>query len=229
MSRQNLALTGVGVLVLLAFGLMAWAATRTVPPSAPPPSPTMPAAPTIQPDARPDTAAPTSSGVIATDLFSLTLPAGWQFTTQPWPTMQSAGATVAAPLIAAWPGASNFAESPVRLTIAALPRHDLALAQYLRDVEEQFNNTPGIGDVAGSIVTDLRRDGLPVAVLTYTTSMPTGAFAGQQAATFDAAGAHLLLLTLVQPADADDGASLLHTLMDALHLIDAVDANAPSG
>lgn len=217
MSRQNLALAGVGILVLLALTFTAWAALRPL--SAPPAAEvTPPAADTPTPTAPPEAppVAATASSVIATDLYTLTLPEGWQWTTQVWTGDQPAALTQPAPVVIAWPIGGAFEASPTRLSIAALPRQALSLERYLLDVTEVFSNTAGADVVDARVVTDLRRDGLPVAHIRYVMSSPAGDVSGNQAATFDATGSHLLIATLVQPVVLEEDERLFRTLIGSL-------------
>lgn len=212
MSRQNLALAGVGLLVLLALAFLSWAALRPL--SAPPVAVTPQADVTPSPTASPDT--PTARSVIATDLYALTLPEGWQWTTQAWPDEQLTAAASLAPVVIAWPAGSSFEASLTRLSIATMPRQALSLERYLLDVTETFSDTAGVDVVDARVVTDLRRDGLPVAFIRYEMTVSGGEVSGRQAATFDATGTHLLIVTLVNQANVADDERLFRSLFDAL-------------
>lgn len=223
MSRQNLALAGVGLLVLLALAFLGWAALRPlpVPPAAvtPPvdvtPSPTAAPPSTALPDAT--TTHASTSSVVATELYTLTLPEGWQWTTQAW----TGDPPVAAPVtsvVIAWPAGSSFETSLTRLSIATLPRQALSLERYLLDVTEVFSDTAGVDVLDARVVTDLRHDGLPVAFIRYVLPASGGEVSGRQAATFDASGTHLLIVTLVHHADSDETERLFRTLVGALNM-----------
>ena len=214
MRRQNLMLVIIGGLVLIALIFMGWAAARPLPSAAPDITPTPP---TMTVEAT--SAAPLLASVINTELFTMTLPAGWQATTQTWTGDQPEGMPHLAPLVVAWPGSGAFEQSRVRFSIAAMPRNALSLEQYLIDVTEQFSGTTGVSNVDAGFVTDLRRDGLPAALVTYDMMTPAGAFTGYQAATFDASGTQLLIATLAHAADAEDGDRLFRDLMGSLHLL----------
>lgn len=225
MLRQNLTLAGVGILVLVALGFLGWAALRPltspVAMATPQPSATAPA------PALPDTASATDAemvivaetgGVIATTLFTMTLPAGWQWTTEPLTGDRPEAITQLAPLVIAWPAGASFAQSQIRFSIAAMPRNALSLEQYMADVAEHFSSTTGVDVVDARLVTDLRRDGMPAALIRYVTTSPIGESSGYQAATFDATGTQLLIATLVHQIAATDGERLFYTLVGALHL-----------
>ncbi|HAJ34385.1 MAG TPA: hypothetical protein DCL15_01650 [Chloroflexi bacterium] len=218
MSRQNLALAGVGLLVLLALAFLGWAALR--------PLPTSPAAITPQVDATPPpTVAPpptalpdaTTSSVVATELYTVTLPEGWQWTTQAWTGDAPVTASVT-PVVIAWPAGSSFETSLTRLSIATLPRQALSLERYLLDVNEVFSSTAGVDVLDARVVTDLRHDGLPVAFIRYIMPASGGEVSGRQAATFDASGTHLLIVTLVNHADSEESERLFRTLVGALNM-----------
>mgnify|MGYP005840739061 CR=1 FL=1 len=234
MSRQNLALIGVGILVLLALAFTVWAAVRplSAPPTAvvtpsaevaPSTEVTPPAEVTLTPTALPD--ALTVSSVITTDLYTLILPAGWQWTTQVWAGDSSAAVAQLAPVVVAWPPNNSFEASPTRLSIATMPRQALSLERYLLDVSEVFSNSADAGVVDARIVTDLRGDGLPVAYIRYIMSTPAGEVSGHQAATFDGAGSHLLIVTLAHPSALEEGERLFRALIGSL----IVPAKAASG
>jgi hypothetical protein len=220
MSRQNLTLAGVGLLVLLALAFLGWAALR--------PLPTSPAVGTPQADATPTPTATvptpttlpeatTTSSVIATDLYTLTLPEGWQWMTQAW-TADLPVAAQLAPVVLAWPVGSSFEASVTRLSIATLPRQRLSLERYLLDVTESFSGTAGVDVVDARVVTDLRRDGLPVALIRYDMAVDGGEVSSRQAVTFDATGTHLLIVTLVHRAGSEESERLFRTLVGALYV-----------
>lgn len=223
MLRQNLTLAGVGLLVLAALAFLGWAALRplTSPVVAATPQPGATAPASALPDTAPATvAAPVAAmgGVIATTLFTMTLPEGWQGTTEPLTGDQPEAITQLAPLVIAWPAGTSFAQSQARFSIAAMPRNALSLEQYMADVAEHFSSTTGVDVVDARLVTDLRHDGLPAALIHYVTTSPTGEISGYQAATFDATGTQLLIATLVHQIAATDGERLFYTLVGALHL-----------
>jgi hypothetical protein len=166
-----------------------------------------------------------TGAVIATDLFTMTLPEGWQWTTQPWPDDRPEMTSQLAPLVTAWPVGESFEQSQIRFSIAAMPRHALSLERYILDVTEHFSSTTGVDPVEARLVTDLRRDGLPVAFIRYATTSPAGEVSGYQAATFDITGTQLLVATLVHQADTTDGERVFRTLVGSLHL----PANQASG
>ena len=216
MQRQNLVLVAVVMLVLAAMGFMGWAATRSATPAAEP-------APVATPivTARPgDQVAVETGGVVATALFTLTLPAGWQHTTQAWTGGQPAETAYLAPLMVAWQGGATFEQSPMRLSIAALPRNDLSLQQYLLDVTEQFSSTQSVSEITAHLDTDLRRDGLPAALIHYSVAMPAGELEGYQAAMLDASGSQLLLATLVHQTDGAETEALFRSLLSSLHFLE---------
>lgn len=216
MQRQNLVLVVVGMLVLAALGFMGWAATRPAPPAA-----------ELAPVATPmgtahagDKVAAMTGGVVATDLFTLTLPADWQYTTQVWTGKQPAEMAYLAPLVVAWQGGATFEQSPMRFSIAALPRNDLSLQQYLLDVTEQFSDAQGVRDITARLDADLRRDGLPAAFVHYSMATPAGEVGGYQAAMLDASGSQLLLATLAHQADGAETEQLFRSLLSSLHFLE---------
>ena len=161
MQRQNLLVMVVGGLVVAAVLFMGWAATRSLTPAAEaPPATATPATPAPSPAAQ-----PAAGGVIATELFTMTLPAGWGYTLQAWRGEQPTAAEALAPLVTAWQGGAAFADSPNRFSIATMPRNDLELEQYPLDVMEQLSTMAGIGNVTSELVTHLRRDALPAALV----------------------------------------------------------------
>lgn len=225
MQRQTLLLVAVGGLVVAALIFMGWAATRSLTPAAEaPPATVTPAAgapsPTVQ---------PTAEGIIDTGLFTMTLPAGWGYTLQVWHGEQPAAAEALAPLVTAWQGGATFAESPNRFSIATLPRNELELEQYVIDVTEQLSTMAGVSNITSELVTDLRSDGLPAALVRYTMATPAGEFTGYQAATLDAAGTQLIVATLAQRRDGADDPSLFRTLIGALHFLEPAPAASPGG
>ncbi len=224
MQRQTLLLILVGALVVAALLFMSWAATRPIAPAAEAPT----AVATVAPPPSPS-AAPAAEGIITTELFTMTLPPGWQYTTQQWAGEQTGAMAPPAQLVTAWQGGAAFEDSPLRFSIAALPRHELALEQYVIDVIEQFSRTTGVSAVTAAIVTDLRRDGLPAALVSYTLATPAGEFTGHQAAALDAAGTQLIIATLAQRNDGADSEPLFRTLIDALHFLEPATAGSPGG
>ena len=214
MSQQNLALFGVGGLVLVALVFMGWAAVRPLDPSVAVATPQLTAAVVAM---TPPATTGAVGDIIATELFTMTLPDGWQWTTQAWSGEQAASAQLA-PLVLAWPVGENFEQSQTRFSIAAMPRNELSLERYLLDVTEHFSDTAGAATVDARLVTDLRRDGLPAAIIAYTISSPAGEVNGYQAATFDTTGTQLLIATLVHQADTTDGERLFRTLVGSLYL-----------
>lgn len=214
MSRQKLTLAGLGLLTLGALAFLGWAALRPVTSSVAEVTP--PPAASTQPSTLP--AAAMTDNVIATDLFTMTLPEGWQWTTQPWGDWQSDRDPQIAPLALAWPIGSSFEESATRFSIAAMPRYALSLEQYMLDVAGALSDTTGVAAVNARLVTDLRSDGLPTALIRYVTKSPAGEMIGYQAATFDDTGAKLLIATLVHQPDLPDGERLFRTLVSSLHL-----------
>jgi hypothetical protein len=214
MQRQNMMLVVVGVLVLIALIFMGWAATRPLPSADADATPTLPITMTAAASAE-----SLPGDVIATEFFTMTLPTGWQATSQTWTGDQPEGMTHLAPLIVAWPGEGAFEQSRVRFSIAAMPRNALSLEQYLVDVTEQFSGAAGMSNVDIALVTDLRQDGLPAAMVTYAMTTPAGAFTGYQAATFDALGTQLLIATLVHEASVEDGDRVFRDLVGSLHLL----------
>lgn len=216
MSRQNLTLLGVGGLVLVALAFMGWAVLRPLNSSVAVATPQLTAAAAVA--MTPPAAPVIAGGVIATDLFTMTLPEGWQWTTQAWSGEQAAANAHLAPLVLAWPDGENFEQSQTRFSIAAMPRNELSLERYLLDVTEHFSDTAGADTVDARLVTDLRHDGLPAAIIAYAISSPAGEVNGYQAATFDTTGTQLLIATLVHQTDTTDGEHLFRTLVGSLYL-----------
>lgn len=99
-------------------------------------------------------------------------------------------------LLAAWAEAPHFATAPVRLTVVRTPRHDLSLARYAASAAAELT-TAGFSVRPAEITTTVRPDGLPVAVVAFT----SGPHTGYQVAAFDTTGEHLWLITLAAPAD----------------------------
>ena len=103
--------------------------------------------------------------------------------------------------------AAAFADSRLRFTLVAVPRNELSLERYLDDVRSQLLESDPVSDVSARIATDLRQDGLPVALISYRLGTQMGQMVGYQVAALDATGEQLLIATLVQPED--DGMQLL--------------------
>jgi hypothetical protein len=225
MQRQTLLLIVAGGLVVAALIFMGWAATRSLTPAAEAPTAAAtPATATPSPAAR-----PAAEGIIVTELFTMTLPAGWQYTLQEWRGEPPVAAEALAPRVTAWQGGDTFEQSPNRFSIATLPRNELELEQYVIDVTEQLSSAAGVSAVTAEIVTDLRRDALPVALIRYTMATPAGEVKGLQAAMLDAAGTQLIVATLVQRGDGADPAPFFRTLIGALHFLEPAPAGSPGG
>lgn len=225
MQRQTLLLIVTGGLVVAALIFMGWAATRSLTPTAEAPT----AAPTPATATPSPAAQPAAEGIIATGLFTMVLPAGWQTTLQEWRGEPPAAPAALAPLATAWQGGDTFEQSPNRFSIATLPRNELELEQYVIDVTEQLSSAAGVSAVTAEIVTDLRRDGLPAALVRYTMATPAGEVTGLQAATLDAAGTQWIVATLAQRSDGADPAPLFRTLIGALHFLEPAAAGSPGG
>lgn len=215
MRKQNLTLLAVGVLVLLSVIFMGWAAMGRTPAT---PSPTEPAPTALLADATAQTSAtPAAGGIVATGLFTMTLPDGWQYTTEQWAGAPPADMNHFAPLVIAWRGGPTFEQSPTRFNIVAMPRNDLTLDQYLVDVREQFSTTEGVADVNADIVTDLRDDGLPAVLVSYAMATAAGDFQGYQAVTLDGAANQIVIATLAHQADGVDAEQLFRTLVGSIY------------
>jgi len=68
--------------------------------------------------------------------------------------------------------------------------------------------------------TDLRRDGLPAALIPYSVATPAGELEGYQAAMLDASGSQLLLATLVHQTDGAETEALFRSLLSSLHFLE---------
>jgi len=118
----------------------------------------------------------------------------------------------------AWREGATFAAAPLRLSILALPWNQLPLAQYVADLEQQLSNSPGVGEIATTIATDLRQDGLPAGKVTYTLATDAGSVQGAQIVMIDPPAQNLIVVSLVSPAAAGNLEVLLRELVQTLRL-----------
>lgn len=215
MSRQTLLLIIVAALVVVSLAFLGWVALRPLNTALPPPALVTEAAlPTAATAPRALTSSP--GGVVVTELFTITLPADWVYAEHQWPAEIAAGARPTPPRLVAWQPETDFAESPARLSFAIVPRHALALAQYVADVDAQLRADPGVRDLDSVQVTDVRSDGLPVGLLRYTTDTVMGETGAVQVAMLDLAGDNLVIATLADRRGAAAAETTLRAILATL-------------
>ena len=216
MRSQTLWTIIVGVLVIASALFMAWAALRpleTAPaPVADPPTPT--SSPPTHNAWQEGGVWQEGEGTLDLDWVTFSMPAGWRYVVKQWPDDPPFDMQDVAPLLIAWRGAETFADSILRFTLVAIPRNDLSLERYLEDVRSQLAEDESVSDVAARLATDLRPDGLPVALVSYRVATQLGRMVGHQVAALDATGEQLLIATLVQPEE--DGMQLLRSFTGAM-------------
>ncbi len=213
MRRQNTILVIAGLLVLGSLAFLGWAALQVTAPAAAPPQPTA-----VDPGNPPTAGVNAQQGVVATELFTMTLPAGWLYTQEAFAEQAPVDPLQAQSLVVAWQGGDTFEQSERRFNVVAMPRNGLTLEQYLVEAAERFTNTGGIGNVTTDLVTDLRSDGLPAALVGYSISLERGESVGHQAVMIASDDTQLLVATLSHPADGSDVEQLFRTLVGAMHL-----------
>lgn len=216
MRRQNLMLLIVGLLVLISLVFMGWAASQRTLPAAATPEPTI-----VDASDAPVAGAPVQQGPVNTEMFTMTLPAGWQYSQDERISQMPVDPSHVQPLVVAWQGPNAFEQSAVRFNVVAMPRNGLSLEQYLVEASERFSGTESMSNVTPQLVTDLRADGLPAALIGYAISLDAGEFTGYQAVMISPDETKLLIATLAHPADGSDVEQLLRTLVGSMHFVSA--------
>lgn len=213
----------LGILVLLLLSSCRAQLTPT-PSSTPTAAPTaIPVQPTVTPALVP-TATPgvTQSAiplVAVSDQFTLTLPTGWQervvaadqlrTTLTALQSNGDSGSNLAGQLatavatqstaVVAWlPDPASPTTSAASLIAVAVPRADLTLERYLAAAQAQLAAQPELTIASAQLEYSLRPDGIPVAVLQYTSAAAN--VDGYQVALLDESAEHLVLFTFTTPA-----------------------------
>lgn len=215
MRNQTLWIVIVGVLVIGSALFMGWAALRPLESTLP-----LPAAATPLPAAPTPIRQAWQEGGDLLDLgrVKIAMPTGWRYVVREWAADPPPDAQGAEPLLMAWSDAETFAEGRLRFTLVAVPRNELSLERYLDDVRSQLLEDSHVSDVAARIATDLRQDGLPVALISYRTGTQTEQMVGYQVAALDATGEQLLIATLVQ--SEDDGMQRLRSFIAGMQFVE---------
>ncbi len=208
MRSWTTAIVVVAVVLLLGAGLSLFVGRLSVPAPTPTARPLPPATPTP--------AAPGGTAIAA--LLEITFPEGWHFIVGDWPPGAGTHTPLGTPQVMAWREGATFAAAPLRLSILALPWNQLPLAQYVADLEQQLSNSPGVGEIATTIATDLRQDGLPAGKVTYTLATDAGSVQGAQIVMIDPPAQNLIVVSLVSPAAAGNLEVLLRELVQTLRL-----------
>ena len=201
-----IAIVAVAVVALLGTGLYLF----TTKPPAPPP------APTVEATAMPSPSPVAPGGRAEAALVEMDLPAGWQFLVDQWPPDAAMDTPHVTPQLFAWRDGAGFTTSPTRLSIISLEWNQLPIDQYLADLEQQLGQSPGVSDVVTAVTTELRQDGLPAGRAMYTIETETGRFNGAQVVTLDTPAQHLVIFSLVAPAEAGTIDDLLQELMQTV-------------
>lgn len=225
MRNQTLWIVIVGVLVVASALFVVWAALQPLETAPPPPATNTPLPPS------PVSTSPTptrsawqeGSALLDLDWVTLSMPTGWRYVVKEWAADPPSTVRGAVPLLMAWRDAATFADSRLRFTLIAVPRNGLSLERYLDDVRSQLLEDAYVSDVVARIATDLRADGLPVALISYRTGTQMGQtqigqMVGYQVAALDATGEQLLIATLVQPED--DEMQLLRSFIAAMRFVE---------
>jgi hypothetical protein len=176
--------------------------------------------PTPLPVPTPDGLVITAAGVTYTSPrygYAILLPPGWQAMAQidaalesihermpallvPYPFDETAGETLE--LIAALPDADNPSASRGQLTVMVLPRETLSLPAYLEQTAKNLSVVTAVHIGRAELDPTLRRDGLPVAVVEYTSTLaPDDLLAGCQATLIGRDPATLIVLTFTTRPD----------------------------
>jgi len=220
MRNQTLWIVIVGVLVIASALFMVWAALRPLETAPPPLVPNTPLPPSPASTSPTPTRSAWQEGGALLDLdwVTLSMPTGWRYVVTEWVADPPSDAQGTVPLLMAWRDAAAFADSRLRFTLVAVPRNELSLERYLDDVRGQLLASDHVSDVTARIATDLRQDGLPVALISYRLGTQMGQMVGYQVAALDATGEQLLIATLVQPEG--DGMQLLRSFIAAMQFVE---------
>lgn len=213
MRQQTLPIVAVSLLVVASALFMGWAALRTTQPIVTPtPAPLAPVvtAALVAEQSQ-------SDGSIDLGLLTLELSEDWHYQVDAWPAAAPAELADTTPLLAAWQGAPNFSDAPLRFTVLAVERNELSLERYANDVAEQLA-AGNATDIQTTLDAAFRSDTLPVVYIRYTKRAASKRQFGYQVATFDAHGDRVVITTLV--TQSNDGEELLRPLIRSMRFTD---------